>query len=72
MCDFPFESLWMVFFWYPVIMQAHLPSRSLLIHTGADVHILKKEGLIGNFTKDWTEGDEREEIRKEEKMMRKF
>ena len=53
-------------------MQAHLPSRSLLIHTEADVHILKKEGLIGNFTKDWAGGDEREEIRKEEKMMRKF
>ena len=59
-------------FWYPLTKQAHLPSRYLLIHTEADVHILKKEGLIGNFTKDWAGGDEREEIRKEEKMMRKF
>ena len=30
-------------------MQPHVPSRSLLIQTEADVHILKGEGLIGKF-----------------------
>ena len=53
-------------------MQTHVPNRSLLIHTEADVYILKGEGFIGNFYQILGGRGEREEIRREVKIRRKF